>query len=97
MQSFNVDLPGPLQPSPQPVSHCLLCQTGRYRLRAPLCRPRLARNKRKDIFLVKYKIAVSQCQKNCGQGTLGCRKDILDLNPDEVVSPLCDAALQAEE
>jgi len=52
------------------------------------------RNKRNDIFLVKYKIAISQCQKNCGEGTLGCCRD---LNPDEVVSPLCGAALQADE
>lgn len=53
--------------------------------------------KHKKGFLVKYVIEIPQCQQNCGEGTLGYCRDILGLNPDEIISPLCNAALQAEE
>lgn len=102
MQSFNMDLPGSLQPSPQPGSQCPLCQTGRYWLRAPLYTPGLVMNKRKDIFLVKIKgqqNTISQCQQNPPKVERELQ-DAIKISQNLILMrtfPLCDAALQTED
>lgn len=99
MLSFNMDLPDSLQPSPQPGSHAPLCQTGRYWLRAPLYRPGLVMNNRKDVCLVKHKIAIFQCQKKPPnmERELWDAKEISQTLTLMKTFPLCDAALQTED